>query len=276
VARGDARDPLARYQAVLDGTSTVAIAPAQAAKLRALAAELASQRAYLAERKREAEAELGRALAAANADEKRVLAAYDRMSAQDAALGRAQLVARLGARAVLDAQQRSAIEGGVPQLADGRSRVTVKSAIASSVYIDGRHVGETPVTTNVAPGRHEVRLEAPGYDPATSHFEIGEASRVLLDLEPEKRGARPGSAAGAAASADASASGGTGHLTLTTKPWTSIFVDGKPVGRTPIDLRLTKGRHEIKMVGADDRTRKTMTLDVTAGQQSNLSFTFDD
>jgi hypothetical protein len=30
------------------------------------------------------------------------------------------------------------------------------------------------------------------------------------------------------------------------------------------------------MVGGDQRTRKTMTLDVTPGQQSNLSFSFDD
>ncbi|HSR96014.1 MAG TPA: PEGA domain-containing protein [Kofleriaceae bacterium] len=272
-ARGDARDPLAPYQAVLDGASTVAIAPGQAAKLRALAAELASQRAYLVGRKREAEAELGRALAAASPDETRVLAAYDRIAAQDAALGRAQLVARLGARAVLDAQQRSAIEGGTPHVADGRSRVTVKSAVASSLYIDGRYFGETPVTTNVTPGKHEVRLEAPGYDPLTNHFEIGESSRVVLDLDPEKRGARLGAAS---ASAAASASGETGSLTLTTRPWTSIYLDGKMVGRTPIDLRLTKGRHEIKMVDADQQTRKTMTLDVTPGQRSNLSFSFDD
>jgi hypothetical protein len=74
-----------------------------------------------------------------------------------------------------------------------------------------------------------------------------------------------------------SASGeGSGHLTLTTKPPTTIYVDGKQVGKTPIQLTLPPGRRAIKMVGEDQRIRKTMTLDVTPGQQSNLSFSFDD
>jgi Spy/CpxP family protein refolding chaperone len=280
-AKVDVRDPLAGYQTVLDGASSVSITPAQLAQLRKLASDLAGQRAYLADRKREAEAELARALAATSPDDGRVLAAYDRIAAQDAALGRAQLVARLGARGVLDARQRAAIEPTTPRAAvesatprpdAKRSRVTIRSSIVGTVYINGKRVGDTPLILPVPAGAYDVRLEAPGWDPATSHFSVGDSSNIVLDLDPHKRRSTT-----TTMSASVSDPGeGSGHLTLTTKPPTRIYVDGVPVGQTPIQRTLAPGRHEIKMVGEDQRIRKTMTLDVTAGQQSNLSFSFDD
>jgi PEGA domain-containing protein/heavy-metal resistance protein len=269
LAKVDLRDPLAGYQAVLDGTSSVAIAPAQATRLRALAAELASQRAFLAERKRDAEAELARALTAAPPDDSRVLAAYDRIAAQDAALGRAQLVARLGARAVLDPGQRAAIEGTPQRAIAGRVHLTLRSPITGSVELDGKHLGDTPVSAVIAPGKHELRLDAPGCDPLTKSFEVGEGSVISLDLDPRCR--RTPSPRPATATGD-----GEGHLRLTTRPTTTIYLDGASVGQTPVDLTLPTGRHEIKMVGSDQRTRKSMTFDVSAGQRSDLSFSFDD
>ncbi|HEY6178304.1 MAG TPA: PEGA domain-containing protein [Kofleriaceae bacterium] len=322
-AQVDTRDPLAGYQALLDGTSPVAITPAQGAQLRKLATDLAGQRTYLAERKRDAEAELTRALAAVPSSDSRVLAAYDRIAAQDAALGRAQLAARLGARAVLDPQQRgtieratptprslfdparstpaprslfdhptptpraaieqvmptprAAIEHAAPTPRAARPSVTVRSSIAGTVYIDGRRVGDTPLATTVAAGSHQLRLDAPGYEPETTRFSVGESGEVAFDLEPHRRGQpAPSASASAFADAHAPATGGGGRLTLTTRPPTTIYVDDAPVGATPIDITLTPGRHAIRMVGKDLRTRKTMTFDVTAGQQSNLSFSFDD
>jgi hypothetical protein len=41
------------------------------------------------------------------------------------------------------------------------------------------------------------------------------------------------------------------------------------------DRRAPRSR-SICSVGGDQRTRKTLTLDVTPGQQSSLSFSFDD
>jgi hypothetical protein len=317
-ARVDVRDPLAAYQAVLDGTSSVSITPAQLAQLRMHAAELAGERAYLADRKREAEAELARALAAASPDDSRVLAAYDRIAAHDAALGRAQLIARLRARAVLDPRQRAAIEHATPRVAvesaapratvesaapraavesaapraivesaapraivesatprpdAKRSRVTVRSSIVGTVYMNGKRVGDTPLVLPVPAGAYDIRLEAPGWDPATSHISVGDSSEVVLDLDPHQRRTTTTTTMTAAVSASGE---GSGHLTLTTKPPTTIYVDGKQVGKTPIQLTLPPGRRAIKMVGEDQRIRKTMTLDVTPGQQSNLSFSFDD
>jgi hypothetical protein len=266
---------------VLDGTSPVAISPAQLVKLRKLAAELASQRAYLADRRREAEAELARAIAATPPDDSRVLAAHDRIAAQDSALERAQLVARLGARSVLDPDQRAAIEHTTHRATNARPRVTVTSPIASSVYMDGKRIGETPVTTVVAAGGHELRLDAPGRDSLIKHFEVGDSAEVTFDLEPQRRRVQPGVPTPSplpvvTPAPDPLPGAATGHLTLATKPRTTIYLDARPIGQTPIDLRLTPGRHEIKMIGGDQRTRKTMTFDVTPGQESNLSFSFDD
>lgn len=203
------------------------------------------------------------------------------IAAQDAALGRAQLSARLAARAVLDPAQRTAVEHATPP-ATRRPRIKIGSSIAGSVYIDGQRVGDTPVTTTVSPGSHELRLDAPGYDSLTKHFDLGESGEMVLELEPQRRRSTststsissPSSSSAPAPAPSPSAT--PGHLTLTTQPWTTIYLDGKPLGRTPIKLTLTPGRHDIQLVGQDQRTRKTLTLDVTAGQQSNLSFTFDD
>src|SRR6185295_4410953 len=153
-----------------------------------------------------------------------------------------------------------------------RPRVTVRSSIDGTVYIDGKRIGDTPLITTVTPGKHELRLEAPGCDPVTSRFALSADGQAEFDLEPHRRRARPAPPPSPEPAPDAD----SGHLTLTTRPTTTIYLDGRQIGQTPIDLRLATGRHEIKMIGRDQRTRKTMTLDVTAGQESNLSFTFDD
>jgi serine/threonine-protein kinase len=157
-----------------------------------------------------------------------------------------------------------------------RPRITIRSAIAGSVYIDGRRVGDTPVTTTVAPGKHELRLDTPGYDAVSRQFDLGDSGEIVLDLEPQRRGGQRTPAPSVMPSPTRSPDRGSGHLTLTTRPWTAIYLDGKHVGQTPIELTLSPGQHEIKMIGKDQRIRKTMTLDVVPGQQSNLSFSFDD
>ena len=49
------------------------------------------------------------------------------------------------------------------------------------VTINGRRVGETPVTVTVALGRHEVQIARPGYVPRTERVELTRkaASRTL-------------------------------------------------------------------------------------------------
>jgi hypothetical protein len=56
----------------------------------------------------------------------------------------------------------------------------------ASVTIDGRPSGRTPVTlTDVAPGRHTVRIERPGYRAVTTTVDVkaGERARVAARLE---------------------------------------------------------------------------------------------
>jgi hypothetical protein len=54
------------------------------------------------------------------------------------------------------------------------------------VSIDGRPAGNTPVTlTTVAPGRHTVRIEQPGYRTVTTTVDVkaAERARVAARLE---------------------------------------------------------------------------------------------
>jgi hypothetical protein len=120
--------------------------------------------------------------------------------------------------------------------------------------------------------KHKLRFWAPDHETFIQEFDVGDGGEVTVSLNPENQRPKPVPLPSRApAPSEAS-----GHLTLTTRPAMTIYLDDKPAGRTPIELTLTPGRHEIKIVGRDRRTRKTLTLDVTPGQKSNLSFSFDD
>lgn len=64
----------------------------------------------------------------------------------------------------------------------------VPVAITSSqpgavVIVDGKHVGEAPVTTQLDPGRHEIRVEKSGFVPWKTTTEVQEATPLELHAE---------------------------------------------------------------------------------------------
>jgi serine/threonine-protein kinase len=65
----------------------------------------------------------------------------------------------------------------------------------------------------------------------------------------------------------ASAAGGMGTLRVQTRPWSKVFVDGRLVGNTPLmGLELSAGRHTLTFVNDDFGIRKTVKVQVEAGQ----------
>jgi hypothetical protein len=65
----------------------------------------------------------------------------------------------------------------------------------------------------------------------------------------------------------ARASGGGGILRINSRPWSQIFVDGRPAGNTPqMSLQLAPGKHEVKLVNKPMGMQKKLSVTIAAGK----------
>ena len=140
------------------------------------------------------------------------------------------------------------------------ARLVVNSAMVSfdsdprgaQVRIDGRAVGETPLTVRVDAGGHRAELLRGGYKPATRRFKVvAEEDQVLprLTLLP----------------AD-------GNLVLASDPSdATVTVDGAYKGRTPLEIDLPPGRtHEVRLTKAGFEPH-VETLTLASGAAESVS-----
>ena len=59
-----------------------------------------------------------------------------------------------------------------------------------------------------------------------------------------------------------------GMLTLNTKPWTTVYIDGKPKGVTPIyQLELPIGKHELRLENTAAGIDKKVMITVKSGEE---------
>ena len=66
---------------------------------------------------------------------------------------------------------------------------------------------------------------------------------------------------------------GTATLTVGANPWGNVLLDGKPIGRTPIDhLSVPAGHHVVNVIfGGEDPPRTlSYTIDLTSGETKDL------
>ncbi len=153
--------------------------------------------------------------------------------------------------------------------------------------------GETPLT--LTPGEtHHLLIKLPGYKPyklslapkAGQNMEQKVILKRLKSKTKPKRIAAPQSAAPQpipAAQPETIVQTKTiviedklGYLTLRTKPWTNVFIDGKPYGPTPFSKRKLKaGNHSIKMERKlDDGTTilTTRTITIESGKTKKINW----
>ncbi|MDD9938786.1 MAG: hypothetical protein OXT09_34675, partial [Myxococcales bacterium] len=65
----------------------------------------------------------------------------------------------------------------------------------------------------------------------------------------------------------ARATAGVGTLRLNTRPWSKVWIDGRPIGNTPQrGITLSAGTHRIRMSNADLGLSKTIRVRVRAGR----------
>ncbi|MEW5849879.1 MAG: serine/threonine-protein kinase [Myxococcota bacterium] len=155
----------------------------------------------------------------------------------------------------------------------------------ATVLLDGKVVGRTPTKITLS-GSTPVQLRVELKDfagveqsllaaraPSALNFTL--TSQRPADPPPsrhektrnERKESRP------PPRAETPAAGGVGKLTLHTRPWGRLSVDGKDTGRyTPVlEMPLPAGQHEIQLVNDEEGLRTKFTVTIVAGETLKLT-----
>jgi hypothetical protein len=160
-----------------------------------------------------------------------------------------------------------------PQSAPAASRqLLVRSTPAGArVMVDGRSVGVTPVTvSDLQPGSHQVRIVRDGYAAVERRVSLSgsrPAQSIAVNLS------RTPAAGAAAAPATPRSLGRTvGALFVDSRPpAANVFVDGKLVGTTPLQLdTIDAGPHVVRLEREGYGAWST-SIRVTGGERARVS-----
>ncbi len=67
------------------------------------------------------------------------------------------------------------------------------------------------------------------------------------------------------------AASGPAYLTINSRPWSQVYLDGRPIGNTPrMNVEVRPGAHRITLVNPDFNIRKTITVRVAAGERKKV------
>ncbi len=134
---------------------------------------------------------------------------------------------------------------GPVQPRQGRGFLTVRSSPWCDVYLDGTKIGVTPISRYELPsGRHFLVLK---------NQKEGAYRETSVKVEPGRE-------------AKEALVFGQGTLDIRVQPWAQVFVDGKPLGMTPLKpLALLAGTHELRLVNHEIGKEETRRVAIREG-----------
>jgi len=123
----------------------------------------------------------------------------------------------------------------------------------ANVFVDEHEagaLGRTPFQNAVKVGKHHLWIEKPGYKPVERDIDIGVGEDPLLKLELERVD--------------------FGRIrVVASRPDAEVFVDGKRIGRVPIETDVKHGKHRVK-VSAEGMKDWKEEVTVQRGQATPL------
>jgi hypothetical protein len=146
-------------------------------------------------------------------------------------------------------------------------RLVIQSVPPGALAIvDGRRVGETPVTVPVPLGAHEIQVGRPGYEPRTERVNLTAASASRTLRYQLRRGA--GNVVPAAPA--------TGAVDVDSRPQGArVTVDGRYLGVTPLRVpELTAGAHRVE-IDREGHRAVTSTVNIVGGEVTRLAVTLE-
>jgi serine/threonine-protein kinase len=141
----------------------------------------------------------------------------------------------------------------------------------ASIWLDGNLLGKTPKElSNLPPDMAlKIKLTFDGYKPQYSKVRLKAGKTVERAITLEKRERRGGGGGGGGGGDDKAVAAkpkADGYLTIATKPWTKVSIDGSPHGSTPVfKIRLRPGKHKVRLVNEQAGIDVTKTVTVTSG-----------
>jgi hypothetical protein len=124
------------------------------------------------------------------------------------------------------------------------------------VLVRNVDVGAVPLALRVNAGAAEIRVVHEGYEPTleTRMLAPRTATRIDVALAPERT---------------------TGQLAIVARPGgTTVRVDGRPRGASPLTLDLEPGSHEV-VLDAPAHQRRTLAIAIARGESRRIDVTLD-
>src|SRR5204862_7250315 len=125
---------------------------------------------------------------------------------------------------------RDTVVDFAPRRAAGPATLHVETEPPAVLRVDGKELGETPLTAEVQPGEHQLEVTLDGYKTVAQQVTVdaGQGVSVRIPLQRAVSQEPPL----IAVSSDPSGA--------------QIFLDQKLVGATPLKIRTTPGPHEVR------------------------------
>ena len=141
-----------------------------------------------------------------------------------------------------------------PQMATAVGRFTLISTPKANWFLDGKQMGNTPIVDRELPiGQHSIRVAAKGYQPFIKNIRINTNKLTLEEITLLKL---------------------AGILKITANHPAVIYLDGKKMGDTPMNIRdIQVGKHTVKLENSSFNSFKT-TFEVSEGETKEISHIF--
>ena len=180
----------------------------------------------------------------------------------------------------------------------------------AKVYLirDGtkKYVGRTPYTGELDPSsKYSVEVEKAGYDAWSGDIDFvpgrdsvslmaklvfrsgqepppGENDESTTSSDPDTKGEtassapkkkkkKKGGGGGGGGGGVVKSTGGTGFLSVSTQPWTIVYIDGKKIRNTPlIKYPLPGGQHKVRLINTQFNINQSYTVIIVAGQVTKI------
>ncbi|MDP1915993.1 MAG: serine/threonine-protein kinase [Myxococcales bacterium] len=135
--------------------------------------------------------------------------------------------------------------------------------------LDGAPAASGP--SSITPGEHVLEVDAPGFvsERRTVAIRAGRHEHLVIALkaQPPPTIVDAGAPVVTSKPVRQPAVARKGTLRLDTVPWTTVTLAGKKLGDTPLlDVSLPVGRHQLRLVNADQAIDHTVEIEITANE----------
>ena len=134
----------------------------------------------------------------------------------------------------------------------------------AEIFVNGRTIGRTPVTSELAGGRVvEVEARLEGYSSQKRSVTLAtDAQKLAFTLERKAVVALPSGA-------------GFGTLSIKTDPKVMVWEGSKQLGESPLKVKLAAGKHQIRFVSLDIGLEYNANLALKADENLEREWTFE-